>query len=87
MKAILGIVMFFDLASIYKNSILNKPKLVCFIILLMTTFFASHIPDFRLDASGDTLVLENDNALKFYREIKQQYGSDDFLIMTYTPNK
>jgi len=79
--------MFFDLASIYKNSILNKPKLVCFIILLMTTFFASHIPDFRLDASGDTLVLENDNALKFYREIKQQYGSDDFLIMTYTPKK
>ncbi|PAJ73987.1 transporter [Pseudoalteromonas sp. NBT06-2] len=77
--------MFFDLAGIYKNSILNKPKVVCFIIFLMTVFFASHIPNFRLDASSDTLVLENDNALKFYREIKQQYGSDDFLIMTYTP--
>ena len=79
--------MFFDLAGIYKSLILKRPKIVCLIITLITLFFASHIPNFRLDASSDTLVLENDSALKFYRKIKQQYGSDDFLIMTYTPNK
>ncbi|NQY65574.1 MAG: MMPL family transporter [Alteromonadaceae bacterium] len=47
----------------------------------------SQISNFRLDASGDTLVLENDADLNFYREIKKKYGSDDFLITTFSPDK
>lgn len=40
---------------------------------------------FKLDASSDALVLENDKDLRYYREVVQQYGSDDFLIVTYAP--
>ena len=40
-----------------------------------------------LSASADSLVLENDQALHYYRAIKARYGSDDFLIVTYTPNR
>ena len=42
--------------------------------------------DFRLDASADTLVLENDSALRYYRSISARYGSEDYLVITYTPN-
>ena len=43
--------------------------------------------DFRLDASSDTLLLENDPDLKYLREVTDRYGSKDFLILTYTPNE
>jgi hypothetical protein len=32
-------------------------------------------------------VLENDEALQYYRSIRARYGSDDYLIITYTPNQ
>ncbi len=71
----------------YSRFILQQPKLICGLVAFITLLFATQIVNFRLDASGDTLVLENDTALNFYREIKKRYGSDDFLIMTYTPDK
>ncbi|MEN8264104.1 MAG: MMPL family transporter [Nitrospirota bacterium] len=44
-----------------------------------------HLPDFKLDASADSLVLENDEDLRYYRAIQARYGSDDFIVITYTP--
>ena len=41
----------------------------------------------RLDISADSLVLENDKGLKYYRAINARYGSDDYLIITYTPEQ
>ena len=76
-----------NFSQFYKEQILSKPKLVCFVILMLSLFFMSQISNFRLDASGDTLVLENDADLNFYREIKKKYGSDDFLITTFSPDK
>ena len=69
----------------YHNYILKKPLIIVLIILAITVFFASYTTNFKLDASADSLVLENDQPLKYYRSIKARYGSDDFLIITYTP--
>jgi len=55
------------------------------VVGLIVTFFGYHATFFRLDASADSLVLENDQALKYYRSIRARYGSDDYLIITYTP--
>ena len=43
--------------------------------------------DFKLDASSDTLLLENDPDLNYLREVTKRYGSKDFLVLTYTPEK
>jgi predicted RND superfamily exporter protein len=51
----------------------------------VVAFVAYHLPSFRLDASADSLVLENDEALQYYRSIRARYGSDDYLIVTYAP--
>lgn len=41
----------------------------------------------RLDISADSLVLENDESLKYYRAINARYGTDDYLIITYMPKQ
>ena len=55
------------------------------LVALVVTFFGYHTPSFRLDASADSLVLEHDEALHYYRSIRARYGSDYYLIATYTP--
>lgn len=73
------------LVDFYRNLILDRPRLTLGGIVLIALFFAAFIPQFRLDASPDSLLLEGDTALKTYRTIKERYGTDDFLIVTYTP--
>jgi hypothetical protein len=51
-------------------------------LLLIFGYFTK---DFQLDASSDTLLLENDPDLKYLREVNIKYGSKDFLVLTYTP--
>ena len=69
----------------YFHLILHRPRSTLLMLLMLVIFFAWHSSDFRMDASSDSLVLENDQALKFYRAIEARYGSDDFLLITYTP--
>ena len=45
------------------------------------------LPKFQLDASSDTLLLDNDPDLKVYRENSRKYGSSDFLVIAFTPDK
>jgi predicted RND superfamily exporter protein len=40
---------------------------------------------FRLDASAETLVLENDKDLRYWRTISSRYEQHDFLVLTFTP--
>jgi uncharacterized protein len=73
--------------KIYNNTIIEKPKftlLALTIILLSLGYFAKN---FQLDASSDTLLLENDPDLNYLREVNNRYGSKDFLVLTYTPQK
>jgi predicted RND superfamily exporter protein len=75
------------LSSIYNKTVIQRPVLTLCAIALFIAFFSLHIPDFKLDASADSLVLEHDEDLRYYRSIRARYGSDDYLIITYTPEK
>ena len=75
------------LEKIYKNSIIDKPKLTLLILTLLLVFFGFFSKDFKLDASSDSLLLENDPDLKYLREVNNKYGSKDTLILTYTSKK
>ena len=70
---------------IYRSTVLDHPKIILAGVILATLFFAAFIPQFRLDASSDSLLLEGDKSLQYYRSIKERYGSDDYLVVTYTP--
>ncbi len=74
------------LANFYQKNIIEKPKLVFSILLLflIIAFYCSK--DFRLDASSETLLLENDPDLIYLNEINERYGAKEFLVLTYSPN-
>ena len=71
----------------YQKNIIEKPKAVLILLLLFLIGFGFFTKDFRLDASSDTLLLENDPDLQYLREINERYGSKEFLILTYTPDE
>ena len=73
--------------KIYKNSIIEKPKFTLLILAVLLLSFGYFAKDFQLDASSDTLLLENDPDLKYLREVNTKYGSKDFLVLTYTPKE
>ncbi len=74
------------LANFYEKNIIEKPKLVfsILVLILITSFYFSK--DFRLDASSETLLLENDPDLKYLNEINERYGGKEFLVLTYSPD-
>jgi predicted RND superfamily exporter protein len=75
------------LANNYRKWVIGKPLASLTLVLLVVTGFSYYIPNFKLDASAESLVLENDTSLQYYRAISKAYGSDDFLIITYAPFK
>ncbi len=73
------------LLSLYEQIILKRPLLVLLVLLAGIGWLASHLPNLKLDASSDSLVLEGDEALKYYRKINKRYATEDFLLVTYQP--
>ena len=71
----------------YDTLVLHNPKLVLVVLLSFLVFFGYHTKDFKLDASADSLLLEDDVDLKVFRKIHERYPSSDLLIVTYTPTK
>ncbi len=64
---------------------ISKTPWVLVLALLVTLGLSFRINDFRLDASADSLLLENDPSLTAYRKTYLQYGSDDYLFMLFDP--
>ncbi len=70
----------------YERIVLARPGLTLALTAAVTAVFGWYCQDFQLDVSADSLVLEEDEELRYYRSVIARYGSDDFLIVTYTPN-
>ena len=68
--------------TILKNSFISFSILFVFLVSLYPG-----ISNFQLDASSDSLVLENDPDLKTYREMSNLFSDSDFLIVTLRPNE
>jgi len=73
------------LIAFYDRVILEWPVIVILCILAAVSFLGYKAKDFRLDASAETLVLENDEDLRFSRLINSRYGETDYLVIAYTP--
>ena len=71
--------------DLYHRLILKNPALALFVILCLVGSVGYFAKNFRLDASSDSLLLENDPTLNDYRNTRDSYGSDEFLVVTYTP--
>ena len=73
------------LAQLYSDTVFGKPKLVMVILFLLMSFFAYQVQNFRLDASADSLLLEDDPDLEYSRSINTRYGIRESVTIAYTP--
>ena len=69
------------------NFLVDKSKFFIFLLIILSVISLIGLPKFQLDASSDTLLLDNDPDLKIYRENSRKYGSSDFLVIAFTPNQ
>ncbi len=75
-----------SITKLYSDVVFEKPRLVIAGLLVVVAFFAWYAQYFRLDASADSLLLENDPDLEFSREINNRYGTSDSVTVAYTPD-
>ncbi|MES2625651.1 MAG: MMPL family transporter, partial [Pseudomonadota bacterium] len=73
------------LLDAYLSLVLKHSRKVLIGLAVLCVFLGSFIPDFKLDASADSLVIEGDADLDFSREINARYGTGDFVFIAYTP--
>jgi len=79
--------MYKTILNIYEKSILKHPILAIILVFFLILGIGSYARDFHLDASADSLLLENDQDLKYFRSINAEYGSAEFLVITYSPQQ
>jgi predicted RND superfamily exporter protein len=70
----------------YNNLVLNHAGAVLVVLMIIITVLGYKALDFKIDASTETLLLENDKDLRYTRQIAGRYGVSDFLVISYTPN-
>ena len=75
-----------NISQIYDKYILRYPALVLVFLGAILIISLSNIDNFKLDASADTLILEDDKDLKLFREVSDRYKTNNFLVLTVTDN-
>lgn len=73
------------ISILYKRLVLEHPIPVLLLLASCFVFAFYQSGNFKLDASADTLILENDADLKILREVNERYQIKDFLVITFTP--
>lgn len=74
------------LRAFYDHLVLDRPWAVLVFLAAVVAVMVTQAGNFRLDASSDSLLLENDEDLRYYRKVLEQYGTRDFLFVTYNPD-
>lgn len=73
--------------KLYDSVVLGRPLVTLLVVAVVTLACGWFAKDFGLDATTDSLTLERDEDLTYYRSIRARYESDDFLIVTFTPSE
>ncbi|MGE4397383.1 MAG: RND family transporter [Sulfurimonas sp.] len=72
------------LNTLYQNYILKYPKIVLAFMsafILIMALFAFRL---EIDASAETLLLEDDKDLEYTRDVLKRFEAPNFLVVTYT---
>lgn len=74
------------LEAFYTRFVFPHAKALIAFIALLTVFMGFMAATLRVDASAETLLLENDKDLAYTRLVAKRYRTPDFLIITFSPN-
>lgn len=79
--------MFQTIINMLTAVVIRKPIVVLVFMLALVAACSIYIPKLNIDASPDSLMLESDPDLKYYREVHRHYGTDEYVIVGFKPNK
>jgi len=71
----------------YTKCVLDRPLIVILCLMVVIAILGYKAKDFKIDASAETLLLENDKDLRYTRQVTSRYGVYDFLLISYTPKE
>jgi predicted RND superfamily exporter protein len=74
------------LKRVYQSFILRYPLFVLALTLLFILLFGMNVSKLQIDASAETLLLDDDKDLDFLRETEKRFKSNDILIIAYKPD-
>ena len=74
------------LEKIYTKYIFKYSRVFLISILFITIFLGYKAFSLKIDASSDTLVLENDKDLAYHQLLSKRYKTPDFLVNAFSPN-
>lgn len=69
----------------YNNIVLKYSNISLILILTICIAFLSQVDKLQIDASANSLLLDNDKDLKFTRDINKKYNNEDILIVAFFP--
>ncbi len=69
----------------YDRIVLRHPIVWLLLMLFIVAGFATQLEKITLDASADSLLLQGDPSLEYFREIGREYNSEDFVLITWQP--
>ncbi len=70
----------------YTDFVTGYARAIVFFVVLATAILGYYAQYLSIDASAETLLLENDADLKLTREVHGRYISPDYLLVAYTPS-
>ena len=75
------------LQLLYQKVILKYPLTVLILLILSILSFGIYSSKLEIDASAETLLLDDDKDLAFTRTIEKRFEGNDFLILAYAPKE
>jgi uncharacterized protein len=72
--------------NFYKYTILKFPLVTLLISAVFIFFLSTYSTKLEIDASSQTLLLENDDDLNYFREVSTRFQTSDVLMLTFKPN-
>ncbi len=70
---------------LYDRAVLRNPKASLAALGVISLVCCFGLKGFRADASGDSLVLEHDDDVKYARAVSARYENNDFVVIAYEP--
>ena len=61
--------------------------LISFFAILVLLFFSNFIKNFKIDASSDTLILQNDEDFKYFNYYNKVFPTKNFLVLAISSNE
>ena len=72
--------------SLYDRLVLDHPIAVLVLLAVVLLCLSFYSTDFRLDASADSLLLEDDEDLRTFRQFSERYHEGSALYLAFTPD-